>query len=181
MRGNTVVTEIQSEDEVFRAFRLTQCEADQLTDGQLLGGFLRFVAEMLSRDQSGAVVEHLRHQADLAEAMLPPRAERPGWQCHPWRRYRYRFDTADDDPAPPAKAETTETDVALASGEALDDSEFFESDDEQITEQPERQLVEARVKDACEEALETDAESRRAADRFEAEMIALVRDVGSDE
>ena len=75
------------EDEVFRAFRLTQLEAQRLGDGQLLGGFLRFVVEMLSRDQSGAVVEHMRHQADLAEAALPPRAERPPVQKrHPWRR-----------------------------------------------------------------------------------------------
>jgi len=174
------MSEIRSEDEVFRAFRLTQCEADQLTDGQLLGGFLRFVVEMLSRDQSGAVVEHMRHQADLAEAMLPPRVERPGWQCHPWRRYRYRADTADDDQPRPTKARHTATDVALKSGEALDDTQFFESDDERVEEQPERQLVEARVADAIDEALETDAEARREADLFEAGMIALVRDVGTD-
>ena len=64
------MTEIRSEDEVFRAFRLTQFEAQDLSDGQLLGAFLRVIAEMLSRDQSGAVVEHLRKQADLAEALL---------------------------------------------------------------------------------------------------------------
>ena len=81
------MTEIRSEDEVFRAFRLTQFEAQRLGDGQLLGAFLRVITEMLSRDQSGAVVALLRHQADLAEAMLPPRAERPPVQKrHPWRR-----------------------------------------------------------------------------------------------
>ena len=52
------MTEIRSEDEVYRAFRLTQFEAQRLSDGQLLGALLRVIVEMLSRDQSGAVVEH---------------------------------------------------------------------------------------------------------------------------
>ncbi len=176
------MTEIRSEDEVFRAFRLTQFEAQDLSDGQLLGGLLRFVVEMLTRDQSGAAVQHLRHQADLAEAILPPPAERPPPpQRHPWRRYPYRMDPAFDDPAPPAKAEATATDVALASGEALDGAEFYESDDETIQEQPERQLVEARVRDALDDVFETEGEIRREAERFEADMIALAQDGGSDE
>jgi hypothetical protein len=175
------MTEIRSEDEVFRAFRLTQCEADQLTDGQLLGGLLRFVTEMLSRDQSGAVVAHMRHQADLAEAMLPPRAERPPPpQWHPWRRYIYRLDPAFDDPVP-AKDKAVETDVALASGEALDGAEFHDGDDEPIPEQPDRQLVEARIKDALDDVFETDAEARREAERFEAELLAKIYGGGSNE
>jgi hypothetical protein len=168
------MTEIRSEDEVFRAFRLTQCEADQLTDGQLLGGLLRFVTEMLSRDQSGAVVELLRHQADLADAMLPPRAERPPPpQWHPWRRYTYRLDPAFDDP-PPAKDKAVETDVALDTGEALDGAEFHDSDDEPIPEQPDRQLVEARIKDALDDVFETEEGIRREAERFEAELLAQI-------
>ena len=174
------MTEIRSEPEWFRAFRLTQCEAEKLSVGQLLGVIARCIVTLLCRDRSGAVVALLRHQADLAEAMLPPRVERPGWQCHPWRRYRYRADTADDDQPRPTKARHTATDVALKSGEALDDTQFFESDDEQVEEQPERQLVEARVADAIDEALETDADARRYAELIEADMIALVRDVGTD-
>jgi len=168
------MSEIRSEDEVFRAFRLTQCEADQLTDGQLLGGWLRFTTEMLSRDQSGAVVEHLRHQADLAEAMLPPRAERPPpppW--NPWRRYVYRMDPADAAPVR-VKDKTPTVDVALASGEALDATEFHHGDDEPIPEQLDPQLIAARVEDAIDDALETDAAGRRAAELFEADMITLV-------
>jgi len=168
------MSEIRSEDEVFRAFRLTQGEAAALTDGQLLGGLLRFVTEMLSRDQSGTVVEHLRHQADLAEAMLAPRAERPPpppW--NPWRRYVYRMDPADAAPVR-VKNVTPTVDVALASGEALDGDEFHDGDDEKIPEQLDRQLIAARVEDAIDSALETDAAGRRAAELFEADMIALV-------
>ena len=75
------MTEIRSEDEVFRAFRLTQFEAQDLSDGQLLGAFLRVIVEMLSRDQSGAVVAHMRHQADMAEVML--RHHAPSGRRHP--------------------------------------------------------------------------------------------------
>ncbi len=168
------MTEIRSEDEVFRAFRLTQCEADQLTDGQLLGALLRIVTEMLSRDQSGAVVEHMRHQADLAEAMLPPRAERPpAPRRHPWRRYHYRLDPAFDAPVR-VKNTTPTVDVALASGEALDGDEFHDGDDEKIPEKLDPQLIAARVEDAIDSALETDAAGRRAAELFEADIITLV-------
>jgi hypothetical protein len=174
------MTEIRSEDEVFRAFRLTQCEARDLGDGPLLGGWLRFTTEMLSRDKSGAVVAHLRHQADLAEAMLPPRAERPEPQGHPWRRYRYRMDPAFDDPVK-AKNKEVATDVALKSGEALDDAEFFDGDDEILPERLDPQLIAARVRDAVDDVFEKDAQTRRSAELFEAEMIALARDLGSDE
>ncbi len=174
------MTEIRSEDEVFRAFRLTQFEAQRLSDGQLLGALLRVITEMLSRDLSGAVVEHLRHQADLAEAMLPSRAERPPPpQWHPWRRYTYRLDPAFDDPVP-AKDKAVETDVALASGEALDGAEFYDGDDEPMPEQPDRQLIEARIADALDDVFETEEGIRREAERFEAEMIALVDDGGGD-
>ena len=64
------------ETEPLRAFRLTNTEAQRLSDGELLGVFLRCIVEMAARDQSGAAIEHLRHQADLLEAMLPPRADR---------------------------------------------------------------------------------------------------------
>jgi hypothetical protein len=168
------MTEIRSEDEVFRAFRLTQCDAQELGDGQLLGGFLRFVVEMLSRDQSGAVVEHLRHQAALAEAMLPPRAERPpAPRRHPWRRYTFRIDPADDDPPPPAKDRATTTDAALESGEALDGCEFND-DDEPAPDRPDRKLIEARMEDALEEVFETEDDIRREAERFEAEWLAKI-------
>ncbi len=112
------MTEFRSEDEPLRVFRLTNFQAQSATDGELLGAFLRVIVEMLSRDQSGAVVEHLRHQADLAETMLPPRAARPAPKPYSWRRYSYRLDPTFDDPVP-AKDKAVETDVALASGEAL--------------------------------------------------------------
>jgi len=169
------MTEIRSEDEVFRAFRLSQLEAAALTDGQLLGALLRVVTEMLSRDQSGTVVEHMRHQADLAEAMLAPSAERPPMPpWNPWRRYVYRMDPADDDPVR-VKEKTPTVDVALASGEALvDGDELNAGDDEKIPEKLDPQLIAARVEDAIDDALETDAAGRRAAELFEADMIALV-------
>ncbi len=173
------MTEFRSEDEVFRAFRLTQFEAQRLGDGQLLGGLLRFVVEMLSRDQSGAVVALLRHQADLAEAMLPPRAERPAPKPYSWRQYSYRMDPAFDDPVP-AKDKAAETDVALASGEALDGAEFHDGDDEPEPEQLDRQLIEARIADALDDVFETEEGIRREAERFEAEMIALIDDGGGD-
>ncbi len=148
-----------------------------MSDGQLLGGLLRFVVEMLSRDQSGAVVSHLRHQATLAEAMLPPPEERPpALQRHPWRRYVYRQDPADDDPPRPARDKTPTVDVGLVSGAALDGAEFHDGDDEDLPEQLDRKLIESRVADAIDDALESDAEARRSAERFEAEMIALVSD-----
>ena len=90
------------------------------------------------------------------------------------------MDPAFDDPVK-AKAEAPETDSALASGEALDGAEFYESDDETVQERPERQLVEARVRDALDDVFETEGEIRREAERFEAEMIALARDGGGDE
>ncbi len=169
------MTELRSECEVFRAFRLTQFEAQRLGDGQLLGALLRVIVEMLSRDQSGAVVEHLRKQADLAEAMLPPRAERPpapNW--NPWRRYVYRLDPADDAPVR-VKNTTPTVDVALASGEALvDGDDIHDGDDEKLPQQLDPQLIAARVEDAIDDALQTDADGRRAAEFFEADMIALV-------
>jgi hypothetical protein len=168
------MTEIRSEPEWFRAFRLTQFEAQRLSVGQLLGVILRCIVELLCRDQSGAVVALLRHQADLADAMLPPRAERPPPpQWHPWRRYIYRLDPAFDDPVP-AKDKAVETDVALASGEALDGAEFNDSDDEQIPEQLDRQLVEARIADALDDVFETEEGIRREAELFEAELLAQI-------
>ncbi len=169
------MTEIRTEPEWFRAFRLTQNEAQNLSDGQLLGVISRCVVELLCRDLSGAVVALLRHQADLAEAMLPPSAERPPapvW--NPWRRYVYRMDPADDDPVR-VKEKTPTVDVALASGEALvDGDELNAGDDEKIPEKLDPQLIAARVEDAIDDALQTDAEGRRAAELFEADMIALV-------
>jgi hypothetical protein len=69
------MTEFRSECEVFRAFRLTNFQAQSATDGELLGAFLRCIVEMATRDQSGAAIEHLRHQADLLAAM--PERYRP--------------------------------------------------------------------------------------------------------
>ncbi len=171
------MTEIRSEPEWFRAFRLNQNEAQNLSVGQLLGVISRCVVELLCRDLSGAVVALLRHQADLAETMLPPRAGRPpapNW--NPWRRYVYRMDPADAAPVR-VKEKTPTVDVALASGEALDGAEIPFGDDEQLPEQLDPQLIAARVEDAIDDALQTDAEGRRAAELFEADMIRLVSDV----
>ncbi len=168
------MTEIRTEPEWFRAFRLTQFEAQRLSVGQLLGVISRCIVELLCRDRSGAVVALLRRQADMAEAMLPPRAERPpapNW--NPWRRYVYRMDPADAAPVR-VKEKTPTVDVALASGEALDGAEIPFGDDEQVSEQLDRQLIAARVEDAIDDALQTDAEGRRAAELFEADMIRLV-------
>ncbi len=71
------MTQFIEETEPFRIFRLTNFQARSATDGELLGVFLRRIVEMATWDQSGAAIDHLRHQADLLEAMLPPRAERP--------------------------------------------------------------------------------------------------------
>ena len=169
-----VMSEIRSEPEWFREFRLSQLEAAALTDGQVLGKHMRYVTEMLSRDQSGAAVEYMRHQADLAEAMLAPSAERPpapNW--NPWRRYVYRMDPADPDPVR-GKEKTPTVDVALASGEALvDGDDLKDGDDEKLPQHLDPQLIVSRVEDAIDSALETDAEGRRAAEFFEADIIKL--------
>ncbi len=139
---------------------------------------------MASRDQSGAVVEHLRHQADLAEAMLPPRAERPpAPKRHPWRRY------ASYSPAPPeagrpspAEAEKQEQpakDDTPAVDKALNTEELFAEavwpdDDESPVERPDHKLQEQQLRDAVEDEFEKDAAYKREAEQFEADLLALV-------
>ncbi len=176
------------ETEPFRAFRLTQFDAATATDGELLGAFLRCIVEMSSRDQSGAVVEHLRHQANLAEAILPPRAERPpAPKRHPWRRYASYTPSPVEEgqPSPeeaekqeqPAKDKTVAVDAALDTEEVLAEAvlpDDDESPDESPFDRPDRKLQEQRLRDAVEDEFEKDAAYRREADQFEADLLALV-------
>ena len=176
------------ETEPFRAFRLTQFDAATATDGELLGAFLRCIVEMATRDQSGAAIEHLRHQADLLEAMLPPRAERPpAPKRHPWRRYASYTPSPVEEgqPSPeeaekqeqPAKDKTVAVDAALDTEEVLAEAvlpDDDESPDESPFDRPDRKLQEQRLRDAVEDEFEKDADYRREADQFEADLLALV-------
>ena len=123
----------EMETEPFRAFRLAGFEAQRLSDGDLLGLFLRCIVELGTRDQSGAAVDHLRHQADLFEAMLPPRAERPpAPKRHPWRQYprdRTRTNTwSDGEPKAEKRPKVMAADKLLING-AAKDSPFGGEDD----------------------------------------------------
>ncbi len=176
------------ETEPFRAFRLTQFDAATATDGELLGGFLRCIVEMLSRDQSGAAIKHLRQQADLAEAMLPPRAERPpAPKRHPWRRYASYTPSPVEEgqPSPaeaekqeqPAKDKTVAVDTALDTDEVLAEavlSDDDESPDESPFECPDRKLQEQRLRDAFDDEFEKDAAYRREDEQFEAGLLELL-------
>ncbi len=172
------------ETEPFRAFRLTQFDAARATDGELLGAFLRCIVEMATRDQSGAAIEHLRHQADLLEAMLPPRAERPpAPKRHPWRRYAsYTPSPVEEGQPSPEEAEKQEQpakDKTPAVDEALDTVELLAEavppdDDESPFDHPDSKLQEQQLRDAVEDEFEKDAAYRREADQFEADLLALV-------
>ena len=170
------------ETEPFRAFRLTNFEAQRLSDGQLLGAFLRCTVEMLSRDLSGAVVEHLRHQADLAEIMLPPRAERPpAPKRHPWRRYASYSPAPDEEhqPSPetdadaprPAQDKTPSVDAALNTNEVLDGAVLPE-EDTTPGQRRDRKFEDEQIRDAMEDEFEKDTAYRREAEQFEADQAA---------
>ena len=170
------------ETEPFRAFRLTNFEAQRLSDGQLLGAFLRCTVEMLSRDLSGAVVEHLRHQADLAEIMLPPRAERPSApKRHPWRRYASYSPAPDEEgrhsPAEaekacqPTKNRTVAVDAALDTDEVLDGA-VLPQDDEPPVKPCDHKYEDEKIRDAMEDEFEKDAAYRREAEQFDADLEA---------
>ena len=169
------------ETEPFRVFRLTNFEAQSATDGELLGALWRVLTEMACRDKSGVVVEHLRHQADLAEAMLPPRAERPpAPKRHSWRRYasyspapdvEYQSPETDADAPRPAQAKTPAVDDALNTNEVLDGAVLPE-EDVPPRQRTDRKLQEARIKDALEDAFEQDAKYKHEADLFDAELMA---------
>ncbi len=171
------------ETEPFRIFRLTNFQAQSATDGELLGALLRCIVEMATRDQSGAAIEHLRHQADLAEAMLPPRAERPpAPRRHPWRRYASYSPRPDEEgrssPAEaekqeqPAKDRTVAVDAALDTEEVLDGA-VLPQDDEPPVKPRDHKYEDEKIRDAMEDEFEKDAAYRQETSRFEAELIAL--------
>lgn len=174
------------ETEPFRVFRLTNFEAQSATDGELLGALHRSTVEMLCRDQSGAVVALLRHQADLAEAMLPPRAERPpapDW--HSWRRYASYSPTPDEEGRPsPAEAEKADQpakditptvdkalETAIRTGQTIADVEA-DPDDAPPGVPVDHTWERQKIQDAIEEAAEAEAEHKREAAQFEADLVA---------
>jgi hypothetical protein len=171
------------ETEPFRVFWLTNFEAQSATDGELLGAFLRCTVEMLCRDRSGAVVEHLRHQADLAEAMLPPRAERPPAPYrHPWRRYASYSPTPDKEgrPSPaeaekadqPAKDKTPTVDKALDTDEVLDGAVMPEDDEAPPGTQRDHKYEEELQAEAQERDAELSEKYRREDEELDAALLA---------
>jgi hypothetical protein len=76
----------RTETEVFRAFRLGNFGAQRLNNGELWAVFQHIADKMVAGDQSAVVIGQFRHQADLLEAMLPPRAKRPDPPEYSWRR-----------------------------------------------------------------------------------------------
>ncbi len=176
------MTQFFEETEPFRIFRLTNFQAQSATDGELLGAFLRCIVEMATRDQSGAAIEHLRHQADLQEAMLPPRAERPpAPKRHPWRRYASYSPAPDEEgrhsPAEtekaglPTKDKTVAVDAALDTEEVLDGA-VLPQDDEPPVKPRDHKYEDEKIRDAMEDEFEKDAAYRREAEQFEADQAA---------
>lgn len=165
----------KQETEVYRAFRLTRAGFEQMTDGEIQGAFQRLIVELVARDKSAVIVEHLRRQADLLatskERMAAPRKKK-----HPWRIYecgKPRDNTWDQpEPKPNGRAKVTAADRSVQRAFAVEDAPFGGENDTTPGTSRDRKFEDAQIADAIEDA--TDWQAEKVAERTkEAEHIEM--------
>ena len=171
----------QMESEVFRAYRMTRSGVEQMTKGELLGALNRVIVEMTVRDQSVVIIEQLQMQIDFLLAM-PERKKAPRKKRRVWKFWdygvpiNYSWNEVDEGQHIPAADKTlavdTAIDTAIETGTTIADVEL-DPDDAPPGVQIDHTYERQKIQDAIEEAAEADAEFKREAALFEADLVAL--------
>ncbi len=173
----------KQETEVYRTFRLTRAGFEQMTDGELQGAFQRVIVEMVARDQSAVIVEHLARQADLL-ATSKVRMAVPRKKKHPWRVYecgKPRNNTWDQaEPKPNGRAKVMAADRSVQRAFAVGDAPAGGEDDTTPGTSRDRKFEDAQIADAIEDATDwqadKDAERTKEAKNIEMGLWRLVAD-----
>ena len=166
----------QIESEVFRAFRLTRSQVEKMPDGELLGALNRVIVEMAVRDQSVVIIEQLQTQIDLLVAM-PERKKVPRKKKRAWRYWdygvpiNYSWGEVDEGRREPSADKTPTVDTAIRTGQVIADVEA-DPDDAPPGVPVDHTWERQKIQDAIEEAAEAEAEHKREAAQFEADLVA---------